>query len=132
MANILPSKSLVELDTTIEDTRVKCNKCGNLAEMSEMYTVHNLGAIEYECVDEKGCYNRKNADRFARQKKQRELQKKCAHLSKEEQLREMFDVNFEDLIENPVRYRDASIHYKHKTTGVRYTWCWGSKCWSSR
>jgi hypothetical protein len=48
---------------------------------------------------------------------------------KVKQIKEKYDVYFDDLIELPERYKDASIHYKHKETGKKYSWNYFSKYW---
>ncbi|MBS0285915.1 MAG: hypothetical protein JSR17_00945 [Proteobacteria bacterium] len=112
------------------EKEVKCAKClHNLLE-STMFIVSNGNVKTYECVNEKECDLRKNSEKYEEQKKIKALLEGNKHLPKEEQFEALFNLKYEDLIELPERYRDASIHYRHRESGKKYSWCWASKTWN--
>ncbi len=129
---VLPSKTVAPNQVPPQSPPVDlvlCMKCLHRAPPSEMYGVHYKGQLSYECVDEKQCYNRKNAERIEKNNKAEELRKQYAHLPQEEQFKAMYGIDFDDLIEDPRRTRDASIHYNHKDTNERFSWSWATKNW---
>ena len=59
---------------------------------------------------------------------EKEEREKYSHLTKEEQIKEKWGINFNDLEELKVQYRDGSIHYKNPL-GKIYSWNLFRKYW---
>ena len=103
---------------------VECAKCGSYNPEDEMFTVLNRGNKTYECLDEDECQKIENTPE--RKQKERE---KYQHLDPNYQLKNKYGISMDELEELPIRYRDMSIHYKHKETGEKYSWNFGLKYW---
>jgi hypothetical protein len=122
---------------------VNCVLCKREVEKNKVYDVKSSGQTTYECVDSKECskevarvneeLRRNRLSEFERNYEDNydDLVNKYGSLEKEEQLKMMFNIEFEDLIELP-RFRDACIHYKHKDSDQKYTWSLVNKHWSLR
>lgn len=108
-----------------------CKLCDRERNMEDLTSVHEKGNITYICEDVKDCKsnNKKIQKKIDEEKRIKELREKYKHLDKEEQLKEIYGVDFDDLDELPERYRDASIHYIHKETGKKYKWTWAGNYW---
>lgn len=112
-----------------ENVKVTCQKCKYEDHPDNMWSVHNNGETEYECMENNKCYQRTNAEKIAQRNIEKEQEQKYGHLEKETQFETRYNLEYEDLEELPCRFRDASIHYRHSGNGEFYTWCWGSKVW---
>lgn len=120
---------------TVKTTKmVTCEKCQIETDVSEMYSCFDkkTGTTSYDCVDNKKCCQRVRDVEKKKEDEDKKERDKYKHLPREDQLKERYGVSFEDLDELPERYRDASIHYQHKTTGVTYSWSFGGNYWYFR
>lgn len=129
-------------------TFVTCELCKKSIDRTKVFDVKTHGNTTYECVDTKECnkgvqllkeaaYKLKDEQRRSRlselernmEDNYDDLVQKFGKWEKEEQIKMIFGVDFDDLIELP-RSRDGCIHYKHKDTERRYTWSMFSHVWS--
>lgn len=130
----------------VED--VECKKCKTTANPSLMWKefdqTKGAGVVSYTCSNYKECSARANPEKTKFDK----LQSQYKHLDKEDQLREIYGLEMDDLEEIPFRTRDASIHYQYIPNDeendeeendekipklpTRVIWCWATKSWSSR
>ena len=127
---------------------VTCELCKNQIDRTKVFDVKSQGKNTYECVDTKECNKGvqllREKERKIKEEQRRsrlselernmednydELVEKFGTWEKEEQIKMIFGVDFDDLIELP-RARDASIHYRHKDTERKYTWSMYKKVWS--
>lgn len=106
---------------------VQCERCGLTKPQMEMSHCSFRGKVTYECMSK--CMTPEEIKAKDEAELQKELIVKFGNLPKEEQLEAMYGVSFDDLEDTGERYRDASYHYLHTSTGERYTWCWGSNYW---
>ena len=138
-----------------------CAKCKGEFDVKLMFKIfdqrHGSGNVSYECSNEKECYQRANVEKIALEQERRMLLQKFGNYEKEEQLKAMYGINFDDLEEIPFRTRDASIHYNYfpksnekddnenceqndendkkerkPTNPTKFTWCWGDHTWNCR
>lgn len=119
-----------------------CNICLSEELIMDMFHIKDINIYtgenqdHYECGGklEPSCRERRKikAQEIAKIKEdaRKAEQIKYAHLTKEGKLEAKYGVKFEDLTENPNRYRDGSIHYKHNVTDEIYSWVFVSKEWN--
>ena len=138
---------------------VDCVKCKESFPPNLMFKVFDqskgTGVTSFECANEKECDVRKNSEKYKKRAEEDRLNRDFKDLTKEEKLFAMYGIRFEDLIESPLRLRDASIHYfyyadeeKRKLAHeeeelhegvifgtevddnvVKYSWCWANNTW---
>lgn len=102
---------------------VTCKNCNHEYDESRMYVCLDKGEKTYECVDENNCKKIQNKKVDEQKILQEIFINKFIHLGKEEQLKEMHDVNFDDLEYEPkVQARDGCTPYIHKITRKIYKW----------
>lgn len=122
---------------------VKCNLCYLEKDINQVYSCLNSGNRTYECVDEKLCkILREKMKKKMREEEEKKFLKnlnieindvneeELRELTQEEKFYRKFNLNFDDLIEVPQRFRDASIHYYHKEKDIFFTWSLTRKVWS--
>lgn len=116
----------------MQSTLIKCNKCNKENPLSEMSSYSFRGIVTYNCTDEFNCESKEKLEAIKIKEKERidkEHREKYKHLPKEEQIKEMYGIDFDDLEEMDIRFRDASIHYYHEDTDEFYSWSFCGKYW---
>lgn len=101
---------------------VTCSRCKRQVHHSKIYHVHSKGKISFECINSKECFEVTN------QRSKKKIEPTVKHLEehyknnpntknlpKEQQFKEIFNIDFNDLKELP-RFRDGCIHYAHTQT----------------
>ena len=109
-----------------------CAKCNKERPLNEMIGCGFRGVTTYECIDEQNCLSKERLQNIEREKQKKidmDERQKYIHLPKEEQLKQRYNVEFDDLEELKMRFRDASIHYRHKESDTTYSWCFSGNYW---
>lgn len=120
------------MSQTTNQKVVTCHKCKSEKLFNEIASCNYKGTVTYECLDEKNCKSKSLINMEAKQKKDKEeneQKNKYKHLPKEEQLKERYGVEFDDLEEVEMRFRDASIHYHYPDEDTFYSWSFAEKFW---
>lgn len=113
----------------MQSTIVKCRNCEKENILSEMSSYCHRGITNYECANEKDCKSKTQINAELIEKKEKEDRIKYGHLPQEEQIKEKYGINFGELDELNIKFRDGSIHFYHKLTDSFYSWSWSGKYW---
>jgi len=112
----------------------KCKLCGTeSSSMNDFYSVFSNQIKAYECIDEKKCRslqpdNINLGKKIVKQYYSNEKSDKT--LSREDLFKEIFKLDFDELDESPIKFRDATINYIHKNTGDKYRYHRYNHSWS--
>lgn len=114
---------------------VKCNLCGQENDENMMYSCFNKNVKTFECVDERGCENMRDAYQKQIDEEKKLILNKMLeqyqntaddtyikHLSKEEQFNIKYKYNFDDLVKSPLIFKAAGIHYILPNTDLHFRW----------
>lgn len=111
---------------------VNCNKCNKESPLIEMTSCSFKGKVTYECSNETTCLSKAKLEKIKleeTEKINKDKRDKYKHLPQIEQLKEMYGIDFDELEELDIRFRDASIHYYCEYNDEFYSWSFGGKHW---
>lgn len=104
---------------------VVCNLCKECIPSNDAFHCHSGGNVTYECMNTSECNKLRNVI-----KNESKNNPVLRNLSKEEQFKKLYEINFSDLVEYKNRFRDGSIHYIYKPNNEIYSWNFLSGSWS--
>jgi hypothetical protein len=116
----------------MQSDKIVCKLCSRELILGEAITCGFRGVTTYECLDEKECKgivniekNKKDAIKI----KELEEREKYKHLDQVAQLKMLYDINFDDLEELQVKFRDCSVHYYCELNDSFYSWMKSGNYW---
>ena len=116
----------------MQSVKIVCKLCKRERALGDTITCGFRGVTTYECLDELGCkeiVNLEKTKKEAMQIKELEERLKYAHLDQIGKLKMMYDIDFDDLEELEIKFRDDSVHYYCKLNDSFYSWAKGENYW---
>lgn len=111
-----------------------CSKCEREMPISKLTGMSIKRQVTFECIDEKDC--RENNKKLIDDENKNKLieDNKIIHkdLPKEEQMKAIYGIDYDQLIEIPQRFRDASIHYYHPPSDKVYSFSFCNNKWKEQ